>query len=69
MPQHIATGLKLEEKHIEEIRALPQRRDQHLKRLYDEIRKLNEKLNDSRLRSLAKALRHWIYSVKHRLAG
>ncbi len=64
LPDHFTPGLTLEQRHVEELRALLSRRDQHLKRLYDEIRKLNGKLRRSPLRRAAVTLRQWLRRLK-----
>lgn len=45
LPEHIVAGTTLDAEELQQIRNLLTSRDQHLKRLYDEIQRLNTDLN------------------------
>ena len=57
LPDHYVPGMVLEESHIQELKGLLRRRDQHLKRLYRDIQALNRRLNASPDRRLTAPLR------------
>jgi hypothetical protein len=64
LPEYITPGLTLEEQHVRELQTLLSRRDQHLQRLYGEVRQLRAELSRSRLLRLARTVRRWVYGLK-----
>ena len=65
LPKHIREGLTLSADDLAEIKRLLTRRDQHLKRLYSQIRGLNARLARYRDDSPVQALKRRIYEFEN----
>lgn len=65
LPERFGEGYVLERADVAELKSMLRRRDQHLRRLYREIQKLNGRFNRSWLMSAENHLRRRIYELEN----
>ncbi|MDX1555222.1 MAG: 2OG-Fe(II) oxygenase [Xanthomonadales bacterium] len=64
LPAHFRPGLTLDDHHVQELKILLARRDQHLKRLYRDIKRLNRERNRPPPPKAEQLLRRWFHRLK-----